>query len=386
MTSKATPANPPAAAAQRVPYMDLAGQNREIAEELLGSISKVLDHGMFILGDEVEEFEGHFAQLCGSRYAIGVNSGTDALVMALRVLGVGAGDEVITAPNSFVASAGAAVLAGASPIFADVLDDYNIDPDLVEKAITPLTKAIIPVHLTGRPADMDAILEVAQAHDIHVVEDAAQAVTAEYKGKRVGSFGAVGCFSLHPLKTLGACGDGGVLVTDDPEIHERLKWMRNLGLQTRDKCVEWSGNSRLDTLQAAILLVKLGHLDEWTEGRRSIAASYRRLLDGIDGVQAPGDKSYERAVYHTFVVQADRRDELKSYLAGQGIGTAVHYPTPIHLQPASAGLGYGQGSFPNVERQAGRVLSLPIYPGLEEWQVEYVSGAIREFYEAESRD
>mgnify|MGYP001444070758 CR=1 FL=1 len=235
----------------KVPYVNLPAQHTPIKEELLEAISRVMDHGIFIMGQELDEFESRFAELSGSAYAVGVNSGTDALILALRAVGVGPGDEVITVPNSFLASTSCITLLSAQPVFVDVKDDYNIDPDLIEDAITPRTKAILPVHLTGRPADMDKIMEIAQRRGLQVIEDCAQAVGAEYRGKPVGCFGAVGCFSLHPLKTLNACGDGGVLTTNDEELYQRFKVLRNHGLLNRDECIDWSMNSRLDTLQAA---------------------------------------------------------------------------------------------------------------------------------------
>ncbi|MFQ6027618.1 MAG: DegT/DnrJ/EryC1/StrS family aminotransferase [Dehalococcoidia bacterium] len=364
----------------KVPYVNLVEQHASIKDELLAAVATVIDHGQFILGDEVSEFERRFADISGSSYAVGVNSGTDALILALKALDIGPGDEVITVPNSFVSSASCIALLGARPIFVDVGEDYNIDAALIEPAITPNTRAILPVHLTGRPAPMGPIMELAKAHNLYVIEDCAQAVAAEYKGQRVGSFGTVGCFSLHPLKTLNACGDGGMLTTNDPGLYEQFKTLRNIGLKNRDECVAWSHNSRLDTLQAAILLVKLQHLEPWTEQRRNNACAYRSLLAGLSWVQTPADQEYERAVYHTFVIQADRRDQLRAYLAERGIGSAVHYPIPIHLQETAASLGYPPGSFPVAERQAGRILSLPVYPELTPSQIEYVADSLRSFY------
>ena len=364
----------------KVPFVNLVGQHRELKEELLEAIGRVLDRGQFILGEEVEEFERKFSELCGVRFALGVNSGTDALIFALRVLGIGEGDEVITVPNSFVATTGAIFLVGARPVFVDVGEDYNLDPRFLERAVTSRTRAILPVHLTGRATDMDPILEVAKRHRLAVIEDAAQAVMAEYRGKRVGSLGTIGCFSLHPLKTLNACGDGGVLTTQDETLYEKLKLLRNLGLLTRDQCVVWSNQSRLDSLQAAVLLVKLKYLSDWTEKRRENAQFYQRELAGARGLKVPADRPHERAVYHTFVVQAERRDELKRFLAEQGIETAIHYPLPIHLQDAAKGLGYRRGSFPVAERQAERILSLPVYPELTQDQKDWVVTNLRKFY------
>jgi len=364
----------------KIPYVNIAGQHAPIKTELLEAVGRIIDGGQFILGNEVSTFEQRFAGLCQTRFAVGVNSGTDALILALRALEIGPGDEVITVPNSFVSSTGCIVLVGARPIFIDVRDDYNMDPAQLEQAVTPRTKAILPVHLTGRPADMDAILKIARNHGLYVVEDCAQAVLAEYRGRRVGSFGTIGCFSLHPLKTLNACGDGGVLTTDDEALYERLKTLRNLGLQTRDNCVYWGLNSRLDTVQAAILLVKLKYVEGWTEKRRANAAFYRKALTGISGLKVPVERPFEKAVYHTFVIQAKRRDELKQYLAENGVGSSIHYPIPIHLQDVARGLGYGPGSFPITERQAKCILSLPVYPELTTAELEYVVQLIKAFY------
>ncbi len=363
-----------------IPYVDIPRQHAPLKAELLTAMGEVIDSGQFILGPQVEEFERQFAALCGTEYAVGVNSGTDALLFALKALGVGPGDEVITAPNSFVASASCIGLLGARPVFADVREDYNLDPAELEAAITPRTKAIIPVHLTGRPCDMTPIMELANARGIAVVEDCAQAVRAEYKGQRVGSFGAVGCFSLHPLKTLNAIGDGGVLTTNAPAFYEQFKILRNIGLRSREDCRVWSHNSRLDTLQAAVLLVKLRYLETWTNRRRENAHLYQQVLAGLSQVQAPQDAPHEYAVYHTFVIQADQRDDLRQYLAMRGIGTAIHYPTPIHFNHAAHELGYAPGSFPVTERQAGCILSLPVYPEMTSAQLEEVGGTIREFY------
>jgi dTDP-4-amino-4,6-dideoxygalactose transaminase len=363
-----------------IPYVNLPSQHAPLKAALLEAVARVLEHGQFILGPEVQEFEQRFAALCGVQYAVAVNSGTDALVLALRALGIGAGDEVITVPNSFVASTSCITLVGARPVFVDVGEEYLMDPAQLEQAITPRTKAILPVHLTGRAADMAAIMDIARAHGLYVVEDCAQAVLAEYKGQRVGSFGALGCFSLHPLKTLNACGDGGVLTTNDAGWYEKLTYLRNIGLRSRDRCVLWSGNSRLDTMQAAMLLVKLAHLDVWTAQRRAHARFYQYALSDLPQVRVPHEQPYERAVYHTFVIQAEQRHALQQYLAGCGIGTAIHYPVPIHLQPAAVWLGYGPGSFPVTERQAGLILSLPIYPELQPAALDYIVRSIGRFY------
>lgn len=379
-------ASPPAAAAPRVtvPYVDLAGQHRLIKDELVAAAAEVIESGQFILGPAVTRFEEEFASLCGVKHAIGVGNGTDALVLALRGLGVGPGDEVVTVPNSFVSTASAVVLVGARPVFVDVGDDYNMDPARLEAAITPRTKAILPVHLTGRAARMDEITAIACRRGLPVVEDAAQAVMAEFQGRRVGSFGMAGCFSLHPLKTLNACGDGGVITTNDATLAEKLRLMRNLGLKTRDDCVMFEGNSRLDTIQAALLLVKLRHLEAWTEARRANAAFYRRALAGVSQLRLPGERPDERAAYHTFVIQAERRDALREFLAARGVATNIHYPVPIHRHTAALGAELASGCYPEAERQAGRILSLPIYPELTPAQLEAVAGGIKAFYSQDS--
>ena len=367
-----------------IPYVNVAAQHTLLKQELLEAVDEVMGHGQFVLGPEVEVFEERFARLSGTRFAVSVNSGTDALLLSLRGLGIGPGDEVITVPNSYVATASSIALVGASPVFVDVREDYNMDPALIEAAITPHTKAILPVHLTGRPADMDPILEVARRHGISVVEDCAQAVLAEYRGQRVGSIGDLGCFSLHPLKTLSACGDGGVITTNDEGLSEKLRILKNIGHVTRDEVAVWSGNSRLDTLQAAILLVKMKYVDGWTEKRREHARAYRKELAGTREVKVPGDSPDQKAVYHTLVIECEKRDELKAYLAGAGIGTAIHYPTPIHLQPAASDGGYSRGSFPVAEAQADRILSLPIYPELQYEDIGRIAREIQNFYKSQA--
>lgn len=365
---------------RNIPYVDLTLQHRELRTELLRAVEGVFDHGQFVLGPEVGQFEDQFAELCGSRFSVGVNSGTDALILGLRVLGIGPGDEVITVSNSFVASASCIRLVGATPVFADVGPDYNLDPEKLKDSLTTRTRAILPVHLTGRPANMTAINDFAAKHGLLVIEDAAQAVFAEHRGERVGALGDIGCFSLHPLKTLSACGDGGVITTDDEEVADRLRVLRNIGLEGRDRTVEWSGNSRLDTMQAAMLLIKLKHVNDWTERRRTNAYVYTSALEGISAIELVNDDDRDRSVFHTFVVQAEARDLLREHLQQRGIGTAVHYPTPIHLQPVGVDLGYKMGDLPRTESQAQKIVSLPVYPELTSGDIEYVATAIREFY------
>jgi len=363
----------------QVPYINLGLQHKPIKQELLDATERVLESGQFILGDDVTKLEKTFATHCHTKYAIGVANGTDALFLSLKAIGVKEGDEVITAPNSFLASASSIGLIGAKPVFADVRQDFNLDPAKVEKAITPKTKAIIAVHLTGRPAPMDELLEVAKKHSIQVIEDCAQAIGAEYKNKRVGSMGITGCFSLHPLKNLAASGDGGVITTNDEKIYNYLIKARNHGLKSRDECEFWSYNSRLDNLQAALLNVKLRHLDKWTERRRAIAEMYYEKLKGLK-IIVPHDKPYEKAVYHTFIIQTDWRDKLKDFLNSKGVDTKIHYPIPIHLQEAAKYLKYKNGDFPVTEKQVKTILSLPIYPELTDEQVNYVADCVIEFY------
>jgi dTDP-4-amino-4,6-dideoxygalactose transaminase len=362
-----------------VPFVNLGLQNRIIKDELLDIVSGLLDSGQFILGEDLVKFENTFANLCGTKYALGVANGTDALFLSMKVMGIQQGDEVITAPNSYLASASSIFLAGATPVFADVREDFNIDPEQIRKAITSRTKAIIPVHLTGRPADLDAILTIAKENHLAVFEDCAQAVCAEYKGKPVGSFGNTGCFSLHPLKNLSACGDGGVITTNNEDLYQKLLKARNHGLRNRDECEFWSYNSRLDNLHAAMLNVKLNKLDEWTDRRREIAAYYYDRLSGLDMV-IPKDKSTEKAVYHTFIIQTNRRDKLKNFLSEKGIDTKIHYPIPIHLQDAAKYLGYKKGDFPVTENQTETILSLPVFPELSDEQIEYVADTINRFF------
>jgi dTDP-4-amino-4,6-dideoxygalactose transaminase len=361
-----------------IPYVDIGAQTKSLKKKLLLAIEDVLDHGNFILGKEVQSFEEMFASYCGVRFAVGVNSGTDALFLSLKALGIGQGDEVITTPNSFIATASVIVAAGAKPVFVDVRNDYNINPELIGQAITPRTRAIMPVHLTGRPADMDPILEIAGKYKIQVIEDAAQAVGAKYRDKKVGAFGDIGCFSLHPLKTLNACGDGGIITTDNEEISEKLRRLRNFGLVNRNETVAWGYNSRLDSIQAAILLVKLKWLDKWNVKRRQNAKIYASKLKDL--VDIPVEQPHEFCVFHTYVIQAEKRSELQDYLQNKGIGTSIHYPIPIHLQPAAKEVGYQRGAFPVCERQSQRILSLPIHQGMKEEHVHYVVDNIISFY------
>ena len=360
-----------------VKYVNLGLQYEELRKEILEKIDEIFKSGNYILTEELIKFEENFSRFCQTKYAIGVGSGTDALFLSLKALDIGPGDEVITQPNSFIATAGAIVATGAKPVFVDVRDDFNINPDLIEQAITDKTKAIIPVHLTGRPADLEPIIKIANKYNINVVEDAAQTIGARYYERRIGSFGITGCFSLHPLKNLHVYGDGGVITTDNIEIYNKIIKLRNHGLVNRDECEYWGYNSRLDVIQAAIANIKLKYIERWNETHRRIASVYRTKLQDI--VQVPFDKAHEEAVYQTFVISCSNRNELKEYLLKQGIETKIHYPIPIHLQTPSKSLGYKKGDFPEAEKQAETILSLPIYSGINNEQINYIINKISAF-------
>jgi len=345
---------------QKVPYINLAAQWHKEREHLLPIIDKVLASGQYIAGDHVEEFERRTADICQTKHCVSLNSGTDALVCGLVALGIRPGDEVITPPNSFVASTAAIVHIGAKPVFVDVLPDQNIDPDKLEAAISSATKAIMPVHLTGRMAKMDQIQVIAKRHGIPVIEDAAQAIGSRYKNIPSGKWGKVGCFSTHPLKNLNACGDGGFLVTDDDEVARQVRLMRNHGLADRNTVERFGYVSRMDALQAAILNFRISELDFATSSRRKNALRYRELLDRSK-IFVPDDHPYEFNTYHTFVIQVSDRDRVRMDLHKYGIETSIHYPVPIHLQPAAKSLGFQSGSFPVTEMQAERILTLPVH-------------------------
>jgi len=362
----------------RVPFVDLPRQYLGLREQLLDAIDRVCKSGAYVLGDDVRRFEEQIAAFCGTRYALGVANGSDALMLSLKALGIGPGDEVITAPNSFIASAWTIAAVGAKPVFADVGEDYNIDPAKVEAAITPRTRAVMPVHLTGRPARMDELLSICERRGLRLVEDAAQAIGARYKGRRTGSFGVTGCFSLHPLKNLHVYGDGGLITTNDRALYEMFAKLRNHGLRNRDECEIWGCNSRLDSIHAAVLLVKLKHLDGWNERSRAIARRYREAL--AQYMWVPQDRPEEEPVYHRFIVQVDERERLMRFLAENGVETKVNYPIPIHLQPIGRQLGHTEGDFPVAERQAKRIMSLPLYPEMSDGEVEFVIDRVGRFY------
>jgi dTDP-4-amino-4,6-dideoxygalactose transaminase len=344
----------------------------------------VLDRGDFILGDGVDRFEQEFAAYCDTKFAVGVDSGTSGLELALAAVGIGPGDEVITAANTFIASALAISHVGATPVLVDVTaETYVMDPDLVEQAITPATRAIMPVHLYGYPADLEPLMELADRHGLQVVEDASQAHGARYRGRRVGSFGHAAVFSLYPAKNLGAFGDAGVIVTNDSSIDNALRLARNYGSPVKYQHVTKGHNRRLDTLQAAVLRVKLPHLDDWNEARRANAARYDRLLAGSPVVVPPPPATGDQEpVYHLYVIRSDDRDGLQRHLRDDGISTVIHYPLPIHLQAAYADLGHREGDFSLTEQYSRQVLSLPMYPELESAHIERVVASIERFVPA----
>jgi dTDP-4-amino-4,6-dideoxygalactose transaminase len=365
----------------KVPLLDLKRQYIAIKGEIDSSIQKVLDHGMFVMGPEVKELEEKLAKYCGVKNGIGVASGTDALLLSLRALGVGPGDEVITTTFTFFATAGVISRLGAKPVFLDINEkDFNIDPSLIEKAITPRTKAIMPVHLYGQIAEMDEIMKIAGKHNIPVVEDAAQAIGSEYKGKRAGQFGTFGCYSFFPSKNLGAYGDGGFIVTNDDKLADLVRKLRVHGSKPKYYHSIVGYNSRLDTIQAAALLIKLNYLPDWHEARRQKAATYNRLLKDIKQVKTPFVHDYNYHIYHQYTILAEKRDGLKDHLKAKEIGFDTYYPLPLHLQECYRDLNYKVGDLPVSERLASLAISLPVFPELTDQEQEYVAGAIKEFY------
>lgn len=344
--------------------------------ELDAAVARVMDRDWYILGPEVEAFEQAFAGMCGTRYAVGCASGTDAITLALRAFDIGPGDEVIMPALTAAPTAGGIVAAGAIPVFADVGPrTRTLDPESVESLITPRTRAVLPVHLYGRPAAMDDLADVAARHGLLLIEDAAQAHGATWRGRRAGSIGAAGCFSFYPTKNLGALGDGGAVTTDDAALAVRLRQLRNHGQSSRYRHEEHSANSRLDDMQAALLHAKLAHLDGWNTDRRTQAERYRRLLAGAP-VRLPPADAESVSCWHLFVIESDQRDHLRAWLKDEGIGSDIHYPTPVHLQPAYAEYGLGPGSLPVSERLAQTILSLPLFPGLTADEQEQVAAAI----------
>ena len=360
----------------KVPYVDLKAQYHTIKSEIDAAIARVLESSQFVLGEEVAGFEHDFAAYCGATDCIALNSGTSALHLALLAAGIGPGDEVITVPFTFIASVAAVVYTGARPVLVDIDPrTFNMNPAAIESAITPRTKAILPVHLYGHPADMDPIMDIARRHNLIVIEDAAQAHGAKYKGRPVGTIGDIGCFSFYPAKNLGAYGEGGAVTTNNPEYARTIRILRDWGQDRKYHHLLRGYNYRMEGFQGAILRVKLRHLERWTETRRSIAKTYDAQLAEC-GLQLPEEMPWARHVYHVYTLRTDDRDALQAALQAEGIQTAIHYAIPAHLQPAYADLGYLQGSLPESERASQEVLSLPIYPEMPGDHIQKVSQAL----------
>lgn len=364
----------------KVPFLDLKAAHAELRTELDAACSRVIESGWFILGDEVKAFEGEFAAYCGAKHCIGVGNGLEALHLALRAMGIGAGDEVIVPANTYIASWLAVSQAGATPVPVEPnRRTYNLDPERIENAITSKTKGIMPVHLYGQPADMDPIKTIASQYGLKVLEDASQAHGALYKSQRVGSVGDAAAFSLFPGKNLGALGDAGVVLTNDDELASKIRWLRNYGSETKYYNKVQGYNSRLDELQAALLRVKLKTLDDWNERRKARATYYLQTLEGQPDLVLPYVPQSIDPVWHLFVVRHPRRDDLRLHLEKSGVGTIIHYPVPPHLQEAYSSAGYARGAFPITEAMANEVLSIPIGPHLSESQAEYVVDQITSF-------
>jgi dTDP-4-amino-4,6-dideoxygalactose transaminase len=363
-----------------VPYLDLPAQLRTIRKELDAAIARTLDNCSFCLGPDVVQFEKDFARFCGAEHCVAFNSGTSALHVALLLLDVGPEDEVITTPSTFVATSWAISYVGAKPVYVDIeAATFNLNPELVERAITPRTKALMPVHLYGHPADLNPLLKLCHRHKLPLVEDAAQAAGAKYRGKVVGTFGEISCFSFYPGKNLGACGEGGALVTNRADFAARARSLREHGSTRRYYHDEIGYNYRMEGIQGAVLGVKLKHLDGWTRERQRVAHRYHELLADTP-LQLPVEAKYAESAYHLYVVRHPRRDELKQHLETSQVGCALHYPLPLHLQKCYAHLGNKAGDFPVAEKAASECLSLPIYPEMTEHQIQRVAEVIKEFF------
>tara|TARA_B100001175_G_C19493824_1_gene634137 strand:- start:37 stop:1134 length:1098 start_codon:yes stop_codon:yes gene_type:complete len=362
-----------------IPYVNIDKQYFKEKKELNKIFNKVLSSGIYVGGKYIEEFEKNMSKYCNTKYCVSLNSGTDALVLALHMLGVRRGDEVITTPNSFIASTAVIVHLGAIPVFVDVLDDQNINPDLIEAKITNKTKVIMPVHLTGRVSRMSKILKIAKKYNLKIIEDAAQSVGSMYKNKKSGSFGDIGCFSAHPLKNLNAVGDAGYLTTNSKTIYDKIKDLRNHGMTNRNIVKNFGYVSRMDNLQAAILNHRLKNLKKIILKRRQNAEIYRKLIKTKE-VILPLETKEEFNTYHTFVIQVSNRNKLKKYLKSNGIDTSIHYPIPIHLQPAAKKLGYKKGDFKKTESQSNRILTLPINQFITNKEIKFIAKKINLFY------
>ncbi len=365
-----------------IPFVDLKAQYDSIKDEIDEAIQNVLNNTSFIMGEELKKFEEEFAQFCDVKYATGVANGSDALILALRACGIGKRDEVITVPHTFIATTEAITHVGGKIVFVDIdHKTYTIDVSKIEEKISNKTRAIIPVHLYGQPVDMGPIIELAKKYRLKIIEDAAQAHGAEYKGKKIGSIGDMGCFSFYPGKNLGAYGDAGIVVTNNEEIAEKIKLLRNHGRINKKYEHDIEGvSSRLDNLQAAILRVKLRHLNKWNNVRRSNAKKYSKLLSDIYGIIPPYEADYAKHVYHLYVIRTEERDKLRENLKSNGIATGIHYPIPLHLQPAYKYLGHRYGNFPITEECSQKILSLPMYAELSENQIMEICYGVKNFY------
>jgi dTDP-4-amino-4,6-dideoxygalactose transaminase len=363
-----------------IPYLDLKAQIKPLRAEIDAAIARTIDNCSFCLGPDTAQFEKDFAKYCGAEHAIGFNSGTSALHVAMLLLGVGQGDEVITTPFTFVATSWAISYVGAKPVYVDIDDaTFNLDPKLIEKAITPRTKAVMPVHLYGQPFDLDPILDICRRHKLPLVEDSAQSHGAKYKGKTIGTFGEISCFSFYPGKNLGACGEGGALVTNNAEFAKRARALREHGSTVRYYHDEVGYNYRMEGIQGAVLGIKLKHLEKWTRERQRVARRYTELLADTP-LQLPHQAPFAESVWHLYVVRHARRDELRKFLDENGVGNAVHYPIPLHLQKCYADLGHKAGDFPVAEKAANQCLSLPVYPELTDEQIQRVVAVIKQFF------
>jgi len=364
----------------KIPLLDLKKQYLSIKKEIDQAIKRVLNSTQFILGENVQKFEKEFSKFCGTKYAIGVGNGTDALYLSLRALNISKGDEVIIPVNTFIATAEAITLNGAKPVFVDIdLNTFNIDPEKIEKAITKKTKAIIPVHLFGQPADMSPILKIARKYRLYVIEDCAQAHRAKYKNKKIGSIGDVACFSFFPGKNLGAYGDAGIVITNNKKLAQKIHMLRNHGREKKYIHRMEGINSRLDEIQAAILRVKLKHLNKWNKARQKNAKIYDKLFRNMNDIITPRIIKNTQSVYYFYTICVKNRKKIQKKLKEKGVSTGIHYPVPLHLQPAYKYLGHKRGDFPKAEKQSNEILSLPIYPELAEKQIKFIVNIIKKY-------
>jgi len=363
-----------------IPFVDLKTQSEIIKREILNSLSETISRCDFILGDAVSKFERQFADYIGCKKAVGVSSGLDALILAAKSLNIKDGDEVILPVNTFIATAFAVTAVGAKPVFVDCDENFNIDCSLIESKITERTKAIIPVHLTGHPCDIETVMNISKKYMLWVIEDAAQSHGAAYQNKKCGSIGDIGCFSFYPGKNLGAFGDGGIITTNNPDLAEKIRCSRNYGQRSKYDHIYIGCNNRLDTVQASILLIKLKYLEEWNRLRIKNAQLYNQYLQDVHEITLPKILDGCKHVFHLYMIICRGRDDLQQYLHQKGVQTGIHYPKPIHLQQCYENLGYKKGDFPVAERLADTILSLPMYPELTEQQIQYIASCIKEFY------